>query len=643
VTETLVTGSQGPVHAGSGNQYIATFTGPGPDWRSLFRKAPPLRIVGADFLKWLAPRFVEPEGYGEARDKLEDSGIVLLDGQPGSGRQTLATMLLHRSPEGRFHKLSDRPDDGESPALDGESVERQDRLLLDLSESDEQTYLAIQGELPAYRVAIEEKDARLVVVLPAASGYLLDQELRPLVVKTHRPDSSEVLLRYLRATETPYAPADLDATEVQEILDRAPIRDVAKLADLTSSGAGLRKAAAALRDRADDVAKMVKGLRLGRQRAMLLTVAMLTGAPADTIYRANGELLAAIDQPIGRIPRLEQAGLGEELARIDADIDRSRRVRFATPAYDEAVRTHFWDNFLDLRESFRTWVGGIIGSNLLTREDGRDLVGRFAEQALRTGRPNDLTKLTEAWAKRTDPRWQSPSLLYAANALEAGLADNHHGVVFRERIYYWSVNRNLPGDLAQVLVEVCRKTLAQTHPERALVRLHHLSRLYDEIAGAAAWAAVTDLVEDDHRLYRRLLDRVARFASKTDKPEEIDLELFADLADPESLTSQEHPRIGDSFVRQHLAIGWSGVMVRPVDQWRDLTREWLTASEDEKYREQLLDILVAGGGGEPKPLSELYRVARDWAAGRSASRRPVFLRVAEKINTAQGIDSEGTA
>ncbi|HEV7980966.1 hypothetical protein [Amycolatopsis sp.] len=638
MTETLVTGAQGPVHAGSGNQYIVN--GPGPDWKSLFRKAPPPRIIGTDFLKWLAPRFVEPKGYGEARDKLEDSGIVLLDGLPGSGRQTVATMLLHRSPDGRFHKLSDRPDDGESPVLDVDGLEKRDRLLLDLSESDEQTYLSIQRELPAYRVAINEKDARLVVVLPAASGYLLEPEFRSLVATTHRPDGSAVLLRYLKTAGTAYSPADLGTAEVKEILDRAPMREVAKLAELTNTGEGLKKAASALRDRAEDVAKMVKRLRLGRQRSMLLTVAMLSGAPADTIFEANTDLLVTLGHPIGRIPRLEQAGLGEELARIDAEIDSARRVRFDTPAYDEAVRTHFWDNFLDLREGFRSWVGKVIGANFLARENGTELVARFAEQALRTGRPYDLTKLAMKWAERTDQRSPSPSLLYSANALEAGLADNHHGVVFRERIYHWSTTRNLPGDLAQVLVEVCRKTLAQTHPERALVRLHHLSRLYDEAAAASAWAAVTDLVENDHRLYRRLLDRVARSAAK---PDQIDLDLFLTLADPESLLSPEHPRIRDPFVRKHLSIGWAGVMARPIGQWRASAREWLTASEDEKYRELLLDILVAGGGGEPKPLSELYRVARDWAAGRSASRRPVFLRVAEKINIAQGIDSEGTA
>jgi hypothetical protein len=637
VTDTEIKTAQGPLHSGSGDQYNFLPA----DWQVQFRRA--ARLVDAALLDWLDPRFIEPPDYGNARDKLEKSGLVFLLGQPGEGRQTAAMMLLHRSPDGRFHKLSDRPDVRQKEALDPENVEPHDRLLLDLTESDERTYEAIQRELSSFRATVSEQHARLVVVLPWGMDNLLDPQFFPLLARIGRPRGRAVVQRYLKADEMTFDPADLDADAVKVILDVSPMRDLAKFAELaqgtddTGHRVGLRSAATALKDRAADVAKTVRSLQLGRQRAMLLTVAMLGGAPADTIFEANGKLLAATGHPIGRIPRLEQAGLGEELTKIGVTVSPSRRVRFTMLAYDEAVRAHFWDNFLDLRENLRVWTNDLVSANILSREDGLGLVSRFAEQALRTGRPQDLAKLTEEWTRQTNPKALRVYPLYAAKVLEAGLIDSHHGVTFREYIYGWSSNRNLSNDLAQVLVEVCVEVMARTHPERALVRLHHLSRLRDENTRAMAWDATIGLVAKDHRMFRRLVERVARFAAR---PDEIDLNLFLSVAGQIALVPGP---IRDSRVRDQLSIGWRCVMVRPVHLWRASAREWLTASEDEKYREQLLDILVAGGGGEPKPLSELYRVARDWAAGRSASRRPVFLRVAEKINIAQGIDSEGTA
>jgi hypothetical protein len=643
--ESLVLDPRGPVHTGSGAQYNATVFADS-EWKSLFRKSTPARLMDGKFLAWLTPRFVEPPNYGDARDKLAELGLVLLDGDPGSGRQTAAMMLLHRSSPGRFHKLSDRPEE-RGPALDPGTIEAQDRLLLDLSDSDEPTYLSIQRELSSFRTSVGEKDARLVVVLPSGPDYLLSPEFAPLVQKIGRPPGSAVVQRYLRTDGAGITPAELDAASIQELLTRSPMRDLAKFADLTRRAPGgdavskLRSAASALRDRGAEVDKAIRTLRQGRQRAMLLSAAMLTGAPADDVFEANRKLLAATVHPIGRTPRLEQSGLGEDFASIGVELDPQRRVGFGTLAYDEAVRTHFWDNFLDLRESFRDWVGDTISANFLTREAGMLLVSRFAEQALRTNRPQDLKYLAEKWAKRTDPRRTPPSLLYAAQALEAGLADDHHGLYFREQIYWWSRIPNLPGDFAQVLVEVCAGVMAATHPERALIRLHNLARLRDETAREAAQTALKELVEKQTRLFRRLLERLARYASKGNR---LDQDLFLDSVAPEVFLAPQ-PLIRDDAVRANLVVGWTAVMAEPGEYWREPARAWLTACEDSVHRDLLLDVLVESGSGASHALSRLYVIARDWAAdsGAHTPRRPVFVRLSNKIDAAQGIAPEGTA
>ncbi|MGH8905350.1 MAG: hypothetical protein ACRD0K_02235 [Egibacteraceae bacterium] len=657
-TESHVFYPRGPMHTGTGDQFNAPVYIVDQSRERLVLVGEP-RAVAREQVCWLHPRFVEPPGYGRARELLADNGSVLLTGPPGSGRRAAAQMLLHRLPDadGLIRELPDTLDSLGEPVLDGSLVEAGERLLLDLSASDEEENGAVLRQLPSYRVVVRERGAHLVVVLPGSRMHHLGLEFGPSVVEIGRPDGMEVFQRYLRSDGIRVSREQLGADELTKQLRSAPMLRIAELAILVHRSRKLEPAQAfphwlgtalaALTERSDEVAKQVKELRCsGQLRALLLTTAMFSGSRADAVFGATSTLLEAVEQPEDDRPRLEREDLAEQLAEIGAKADDAGRVRFALLAYDRAVRAHFWTNFPGLQDGFRDWVGTAIKQRTLTGEERDAVVARFAEQALRTNRPDDLKCLAERWATRTDPRWPSRFLPHAATALERGLrSDEHHSFFFRRQLYMWSRDHRLSPDLAQVVVQVCSGVLAPTHPQQAVVRLHHILRRHSGVAGESARDALLDLVDRDRRLYRLLLDR-ATSEPKAEEYEAPDTALFLDLADPARLSDaqqQAPPLIEDETVQAQLVSGWKAALAAPPSpRCADQVRGWLAACEDGRYGELLLDVLVEAGDGPCNDgLGRLHVIARDWAHApdeRRAERTGIAARLNTKIDAALGID-----
>jgi len=659
-TESFLFDSHGPVNTGTGHQ----INGPAfilDSLERLVRVGRDPRVVAHEHLHWLNQRFVEPGHYGRARELLADSGSVLLTGAPGSGRRATAQMLLHRLNPNNAELIRELPDadtggPSDGPVLDAQVVDSGQRLLLDLSTSEETYCEVVLGQLPSYRAEVQERGAHLVVVLPRSREHHFGSELGPSVVEIVRREGKGVFQRYLRSDGIKnFTSAQLDVDELPAQLDSEPMRVIAQLAGLVRYARErepdqkfsdwLSTARAALTERSGEVAKQVKDLRSGQQRALLLTTAMFSGAHADAVFKATSTLCKVVQHPEDDRPRLEREGVAEQLAEIEAKADDAGLVRFRLLAYDRAVRNHFWANFPNLRVGFRDWVGTAIGQRTLTAEDRNEVVTRFAEQALRTGRPGDLLSLVERWVRRSDARGPSSLLPQAAKALERGLSHERYGVFFRRQLYTWSREPSLRHDLAQVVVQVCSEILALTHPEQAVVRLHHIVRRHSGSVGEAARDALLGLVDRDRRLYRRLLDRVTNGPRAKDD-EAADLALFLNLADPAQLIdSQRRTRslIADETVRGQLITGWNAVLGGPSSlhcAHRHRVRTWL-ACEDGLYRELLLNVLVSAGDGRDDLLSRLYVIARDWAYApddRREKRIGIADRLNNKINSAQGID-----
>ncbi|KNB49877.1 hypothetical protein [Streptomyces caatingaensis] len=639
-----VTETHGNVHAGTGPQINITAAG-------LLTKTGGRtpRSVARDHLRWLRQRFVAPAGLGTARGHLLETGTALLGGEPGSGRHTAALMLLHELRDaGAFQELV--PEE-RTPRLDPEYIAEGDRLLLDLSTSGVPLWADVLDELSGFRKTLEERSARLVVVLPRHLTHQLPPVFAPFTAELKRPTGAEVLRAHLRPDGIGPDTTNELPRELVAYLDKSPpLRDIATLAHYvlrarsgpnTHEGfaSWCREALAAVTDRGRDVADLVASLDTGPRRALLLATAMLHGAHADAVHRATDALLTTVRHPDSATPLLERAGITERLKEVRAAMDRSGRVHFTGLGYAPSVRDHFWTNMPGLRDPLRTWAGGVVGLPELSPDDRDLVVHRFAGQCLRTGRPEDLTVLVRTW---TGSAQDGLRLRAAAQALEHGLDDAAWGPYFRSRIYDWSLDRQLSPGLAKVLVGVCAEVMAVRHPNQALVRLHHLARR--EHGSSEAREALLRLVRADRGLRRRLLYRLAPDATRPGRPADIDL--FLELVHEPSLfampDSHAPAQVREPGVRSALAAGWNAALLdRPRATWQAAVESWLlTAAEDAALGDLLLGVLVDAAGSRNDLLGLLYVIARDWATAApdapSRTRRgPVSDRLLEKIDLAQ--------
>lgn len=614
---------QGSVNLGPGNQYI--FASPQTATRGSSRRA-----ISRHHVLWLRQRFVEPPGMAPARETLRATSTVLLSGRPGSGRRTAAMMLLSELPSesGQFHELT--ADDGDDP-LDSQPVRDGDRLLLDLSLFDEQRYGKAQGELAGLLPHLRDHGAHLVVVLPDQPWPLLREELSRHTKEMGRPPHKALLLRYLRLESIYPDQSEMTPTRLTEVMDAAPaVRTLdafVRLVTHARSRGGRTdgftewrgEALTALLGRSSDVARDIAAHDGGR-RALCLSAAMLHGGSPDEVFKVNTALLAELQQPEDERPRLDRADLTQRFADIKAAANHDS-VQFTSLAYDTAVRAHFWSYYPDVRPQLRDWVGKSVKLDL-TPAARSVLVAHFAEQCLRTDRYLDLITLVGRWTRAGEPeelRW------IACGALEHGLRHERYGGKFRRAIYLWSLDTRLPEALVHVLIEVCSKVMALRHPDQALVRLHHLARRARGLTGRTAREALLGLVQDDDRLWLRLLDRVTY--SLEHHAFDRDSELFLLLADPGPLTgtpSHSSPVLESPEVRAQLTACWGAVLGnRPKPAWEPYAARWLTAASDSaRHREQLLDILLDACDRDVTALSRLHVVTRDWAAGSRTGHHP---------------------
>ncbi|MFF4171332.1 hypothetical protein [Streptomyces sp. NPDC001744] len=637
---------RGPVNNGAGPQTI--YYGVAPDWM-IRRGAETLRITREDRLR-LADRFAPPRGYRIAADHLEKPGsVVLLKASPGTGRRAAAIMLLHGigedggtdEEEARFEELpATEPERGEEPLAPGEG----DRFLLDLSGiTDAGTYAGAQRRLAAHRSQVQEAGAHMVVVLPSGMEHAHPPDLEPHVVTLERPRGIAVVTRHLRMDRMPFRPADLGSADLRPLLDRAPVRELARLAMLVRSArdsgrfgadfAGwLDQAMHAVTDRADDVRRQMTDVRTAPERALLLAAAVFEEATADTVYEAWQGLMRTVGHAEEATTELARTDFGERLAALGIDRSPGGRLRFGNLAHADAVRTYFWTNFPGLRHDLRNWVGEGVELPGLTADDRMNVVVRFGEQALAAGRPDHLFDLVVRWADKApgascDQR--------ALAALELGLNHQESGEWFRRRTYKCATSGFLSEGLVRVLTAACVQSIGATHPDQAVVRLHHLAVR----GGGAAREAGTELlglVGRDPRLYRLLVVRLLNRTGRESREAEPHLRLLTEL-----LTSD---RVPDPPLWPDLFRGWAAVFSQPpTELWNPLVRSWLNAVAADGTREMALEVMVGATHGRVPALRRLYTIARTWEeSARHPYRTAVATRFWQHIDHAQYARTEST-
>ncbi|MFJ8333734.1 hypothetical protein [Streptomyces sp. NPDC094437] len=608
---------RGPVNNGVGHQYV--FCGVGVNWMS-GKRVEALRIARED-REYLADRFVPPVSFRVAADRLEKPGsVVLLDAPPGSGRRAAAIMLLHRLGEdgnadeedARFEELP-ATDKGEIPLAPREG----DRFLLDLSGiADEEKYAEAQRRLAVYRSQIQEAGAHMVVVLSSGLEHAHAPDLAPHTVTLGRPRGIAVVTRYLRMDRMPFRPADLVNPDLQRLLDRSPMWELARLAGLVRAARDSRRYGAdfagwldqamhAVTDRAGEVSRQMTAVRSAPDRALLLATAVFEEARADTVYEAWHGLMKTVRHAEEETTELARTDFGERLATLGIERGPDGRLRFDRLAYADAVRTYFWANFPGVRDDLKDWIGQAAGLRDLTIDDRVNVVVRFGERSLAVGRPDHLFDLVAHWADRAtrascDPR--------ALAALELGLSHERFGGWFRNRIYRCVTSGPLSDGLARVLTAACLQSVGATHPEQALVRLHYLA-VRKGAAADEAREALLDFAGRDRPLYRLLIDRLRERTRREPHRAEPQLRLLTELL--------RYDRAPDPPPWPDLFLGWGTVFSQPpTELWNPLVSGWLNAAASDRTREMALDVMVRATRGNAAALHRLYALACGWA-GRS--------------------------
>jgi hypothetical protein len=620
-----VSGTNGPTQVGGHGNTLNNYLSPPPKVRQP-RQQP------IDRLRWLANHFVRPPNFDAAAAALLKPGTMVLDGQPGTGRTTAAKMLLRSSSEAeRVHELlPDSPEEETSFRLSPGSVGPDDRVWVDLSDPKPGLWDVIQEELPTLHERVLTCNARLVVIKPY--GAELRPDFREFRTTIGRAPAKEVFNHLLRTEGLLHGE---DLTLPRSLADMPSMATIQQFIDYVLDARGdpagegdLASWIAAAEERAspqeEHVADTLTTLTEAPERALLLSVAMLHGAHADVIDRAATALLVSLqDQPstaLGRLP------LHKRLVKVGAKPDTMRHVRFTRPGYEFAVRAFFWKHYPELHYPIATWVRDTIDSKELSEAEQKALARGFVDQCLERRYQDLWTDLVEHLTRKSP----SPSCLAVAiAALRHGLRDQENGRAFRQQIYRWSTAGDLSLRLASVLVEACVE-MADTYPEQALVRLHHVVRHYPEQADARG--TLTGLASSDPWLLSYFLARLG--GPRSERALDTDAGLFLGIADAGRFTTRwpASRLIAQRQIADDLAAGWTLAFTRlAAETWAPSAHEWLRhAAEDDVNRHALLDVLVNGAGRRADLLSRLFGMAHR-AEFRDVISKPLL----KKINAAQ--------
>lgn len=641
--------SASSIHTGTGNVYNIFGSG----HESVMSRIRGPRITFKGDLSWSEQRFVAPDDLDGAREKLRRHRTALLTGPPGSGRSTAAKVLVNESAgdESPYALLTDEPYDPAHRLADVQLL-TDHRLVLDLLDASEDVFLTRLRELPEFRARLLNAKAYLVVVVPDEFAHHLGDELRQFTARLSRPAGDRVLRRHLEAEGLHPTAGQLASEDVVTALDQSMaqishlatrIIEISRCAPHSPLDDLFAEAISEQADRRDEAAKLVEQRPTGRERAILLASAMCHGASPDAVFFASHHLVELLGLDGSERPRLEQPGYRGQLEDLGIDIAPPNRVDLGRWEFDRALLEHFWDNYPDLRSTYRQWVDEVIRMDLLTGADRVSMVDRFTGQALRTNSPDHVIRLVERWLEPRNHR-SRPLRDFGVQALTNGLEDTRHGRHFRHLVYEWSKNSELPDEVGQILVTVTANLIAPNYPDQAVVRLHHRARRESGLGAPTAQDALLELTAGSDALLRLLLQRL-RIGLRRPEPRAADFALFARAADPRRLVDTSRvsrPLAARAEVRADLVACWRELFAHRSGHTHHLLGTWFATAGLISNADLLLAILVEAAQESGDLLAKLYVAGRDWSET-SHGRPHVVVRLAQLIDVAQGLQNQDFA
>ncbi|HEY3510683.1 hypothetical protein [Kribbella sp. NPDC051137] len=610
---TVLTDAQGNVNAGSGvqvNFHVLERSGS-------MRVRQPLGVKGVfGGVEFLHRVFVRPPGFETLQERLRQPGnTVVLIGPPGCGRRATAQMLLCPSVDDvqplRFLSSADLVGD---ERLSAEDVSEVDRLLLDISDLDFESFAECQVELVNCAAIVNQQRASLVILLPDQSYRLLHDDLQSLRMRIDYPDRWQVLDSHLSNEYRLELKRSSISSEVLARLNHLALRDVARVAEYLDEtrGQGLNAeewvsgALTGLQDHEKTIATLLGRLQTVEDRTLLLTAAMLETSSLESVYFAERQLQTALGyEPPSEQHRLAQPGIADRVRAVGGELKVFEgTVRFDRPALGTALLDYFWDGYPDLRKQFAQWVST---SHTWTSTDGQDraaVAKRFAAQTVRTLQMADLYGLVENWAGtgRDEQR------RLAVGMMTQILLDDRSGPLARQQLYNWAYGPKLSAPLGQIIIQLCRHVVAASHLKQALIRLRWLAD-HDAIREAAC-VAIIGLCSED-----RALELFAHVLTDRDR---FDPELCRRVLAPERLAARrgQRPALYVPRLRRSVVAAWRrAVEPCPTDEW---CLDWLnqhalvTAAGDLSVSSALRAALIDICDRKIARLAQVYTANQQW-------------------------------
>lgn len=587
--------ASGPTHTGSGDQHV-TYQNFVTEARRHLVASP----VDRTSIARLRERFVEPWNISLVAEALRSNGMVVLSGEPGTGRTSAARMLGEQHSEHRrVHQLPIESDVEQAFEFDLDQVTAGDTAILDLSSCHRQDFATWVEKFNQAASTLHRQRAFCVAIIGREQERWHD-DLRPHIHQIRKPPPFEVLAKHFNVERLPYPD---NAEEHLRFVERLPMSAIDEFTQVVADERDIKpdddpsswfKHAAKVVDGHPEIAKLLDDHRDARERTMLLTAAALDGAPIEAVAWAEHTLARRAGCTL-EPTWVEEPGVRQRLLKIGAQLHRDRRVRFPRPNYATAVVDRLWDEFAGAQPMIARWLGDVAASTALSDIDRAAIADLLARQLLRSGNAQLFAEIAENWAKHTAPSVQA----LAFRLVLAGKTEDTDRGLVRRQLWSWARQTSLPRQLAYVVIALAEEDIATQFPETAWDLLRGMTRHRTTQVRETATAIIL-YKSTDRSTYHQALAVFHHFS-------EVGTEAFAALLDRYFQRYTD-----DREITKLVENWWANIMTAPgrwTSTWKPLTWYWL--SRGNNPREQV-EFLVDSIGVSRQGLSRLFVAVSNW-------------------------------
>ncbi|MFD7547882.1 hypothetical protein [Streptomyces sp. NPDC059816] len=430
------------------------------------------------------------------KQTMDRHSVIVLTGLDGTGRRTTALRVL-RDAGVEPKNLQSLVLDWDRPRTEQLPTTPQHGFVLDLSDYNSLPDDFYDG-LSSYQEEVSTAGAYLVILATPATWRTRNRANIPQIEHVAPPalDVARSHLKELRAERLSWLE---EADSLAQLLTSATAPDDAVwLAEIIA-------------DAEDDDQEEVKGEFEGwqkhlrkwfkdhdeeehlRDRALLISTALLDGHPADIVMAAADQLFKQVKGKVPAGGALAGPDLETRLEIIDAarTEDDGLSLSAVRRGLDEAVLAHVWVQRPHLRDGLLRWASQITMPKGIAAKCRPQVAEALTRLATGPGGQAVLGIVKEWIAADSEPQRR-----LAAGVLESTATHPGIGVAVRKYLYDAAGQERLSEALARTVAEVCAGRLGHQYPRVALTRLRILAGRSDQRGAQAVAAAVRDLAAE---------------------------------------------------------------------------------------------------------------------------------------------------